>query len=115
MLEKAKLGGLFLLNSPVGPRELWDTLPLSVQSQIIEKKIAFHAIDAYRIADQLGLGHRINTIMQACLFAISGILPWEKAIAAIKHAARESYARAGLRMRITVDKLAQYRVCSGYV
>jgi len=98
MLEKAKHGGMFLLNSQVGPSEVWDTLPRNAQRQIIEKDLTFHVIDAYRMAEQLGLGGRINTIMQACFFAIAGILSRDEAIAAIKEAARETYARAGLRI-----------------
>jgi len=98
MLEKAKPGGVFLLNSQAGSSEVWDTLPRNAQRQIIEKGLTFHVIDAYSIAEQLGLGSRINTIMQACFFAISGILPQDEAIAAIKDAARETYARAGQRI-----------------
>ncbi|HAK61349.1 MAG TPA: pyruvate:ferredoxin (flavodoxin) oxidoreductase, partial [Nitrospiraceae bacterium] len=84
MLEKAKPGGVFLLNSQAGYSEVWDTLPRNAQRQIIEKGLTFHVIDAYSIAEQLGLGGRINTIMQACFFAISGILPRDEAMAAIK-------------------------------
>jgi pyruvate-ferredoxin/flavodoxin oxidoreductase len=98
MLEKAEPGGVFLLNSQAGHHEVWDTLPREAQRQIIDKGLTFHVIDAYRIAEQLGLGRRINTIMQACFFAVSGIVPREQAIAAIKDAARETYARAGRRI-----------------
>ncbi|MEA1888613.1 MAG: pyruvate:ferredoxin (flavodoxin) oxidoreductase [Pseudomonadota bacterium] len=98
MLEKAKPGGMFLLNSQTGSNDVWDTLPRNAQRQIIEKGLTFHVIDAYSIAEQLGLGGRINTIMQACFFAISGILPQDEAIAAIKAAARKTYARAGQRI-----------------
>ena len=98
MLEKAKPGGIFLLNSQAGPGEVWDTLPRNAQRQIIEKGLTFHVIDAHSIAEKLGLGVRINTIMQACFFAIFGIPPQDEAIAAIKNAARETYARAGQRI-----------------
>ena len=98
MLEKAKPGGMFLLNSQAGPGEVWDTLPRNAQRQIIEKGLTFHVIDAHSIAEKLGLGGRINTIMQACFFAIFGIPPQDEAIAAIKNAARETYARAGERI-----------------
>jgi pyruvate-ferredoxin/flavodoxin oxidoreductase len=98
MLNKAKPGGVFLLNSQVGPDEVWDTLPRRMQRQILEKELAFHVIDAYAIAEAVGLGRRINTVMQACFFAISGILPRDEAIAAIKEAARETYSRAGPRV-----------------
>jgi pyruvate-ferredoxin/flavodoxin oxidoreductase len=98
MLEKAERGGVFLLNSQADPDAVWDTLPRGAQRQIIEKGLSFHVIDAYGIAEMLGLGRRINTIMQVCFFAISDILPREQAIAAIKDAARETYARAGQRI-----------------
>ena len=97
MLEKAKPSEMFLLNSQAGSSEAWDTLPRNAQRQIIEKGLTFHVIDAYSITEQLSLGDRINTIMQACFFAISGVLPRDEAIAAIKDAARETYARAGLQ------------------
>jgi len=98
MLEKAKPGGIFLLNSHAELAEVWDSLPRNVQQQIIDKELTFYTIDAYSIAERLGLGSHINTIMQACFFAISGILPRDEAIAAIKDAAQDTYARAGLRI-----------------
>jgi len=98
MLEKAKPGGIFLLNSQIDSSEVWDHLPRNAQRKVIEKGLRFYTIDAYGIAEQLGLGSRINTIMQTCFFAISGIVPREEALAAIKDAARETYARAGLRI-----------------
>jgi pyruvate-ferredoxin/flavodoxin oxidoreductase len=98
MLDKAKPGGVFLLNSQAGPGEVWDTLPRRMQQQIIEKGLTFHAIDAYAIAEAIGLGRRINTIMQACFFVISEILPRNEAITDIKEAARETYSQAGPRI-----------------
>ncbi len=95
MLDKAAPGGVFLLNSPAPTEKVWETLPRRMQQQIIDKQLHFHAIDAYAIAGKLGLGRRINTIMQTAFFALSEILPHNEAIEAIKTAAQESYARAG--------------------
>ena len=68
-------GAVFLLNSPYGADEVWEHLPDEVQSAIIEKKLRFYVIDAGRVAREAGMGSRINTIMQTCFFAISGVLP----------------------------------------
>jgi pyruvate-ferredoxin/flavodoxin oxidoreductase len=95
MLSCAKPGGVFLLNAPFGPGEVWDELPFEVQSQIVEKKLRFYVVDAYRIARDVGLGGRINTIMQTCFFALSGILPAAEAIERIKKGIRKSYSRRG--------------------
>jgi pyruvate-ferredoxin/flavodoxin oxidoreductase len=95
MLKSAEPGAVFLLNSPYGPDEVWDHLPRTVQQQIIQKKLRFYAIDAYRVAKDTGMGMRINTIMQTCFFAISGVLPREEAIAAIKHAIEKTYGKRG--------------------
>ena len=74
MLKAAEPGATFLLNSIYGPDEVWDHLPRTMQKQIIEKKLKFYVIDAYEVAKQTGMGGRINTIMQTCFFAISGVL-----------------------------------------
>ena len=66
---------MFLLNTPFGPDEVWDQLPRAVQEQIIDKKLKFYVIDAFKVARETGMGGRINTIMQTCFFAISGVLP----------------------------------------
>lgn len=95
MLKYLVPGGTFLLNSPYGPGEVWDELPVKVQKQIIEKKIKFYVIDGYRVAREAGMGPRVNTIMQTCFFAISGVLPKDKAIAAIKGAIKKSYGKKG--------------------
>ncbi|NIP73318.1 MAG: pyruvate:ferredoxin (flavodoxin) oxidoreductase [Gammaproteobacteria bacterium] len=98
MLDKAAEGAVFLLNSPALPGEVWDTLPRDMQRQLIDKHLSFYVIDAYKVAAGAGMGRRINTIMQACFFAISGILPREQAIEAIKEAAKRTYAKAGPRI-----------------
>ncbi len=95
ILDMAEPGATFLLNAPFGPDEVWDQLPREVQKQIIEKQLKFYVIDAYDLAKKLGLGVRINTIMQTCFFAISGILPLEEAIAHIKNAIRKTYGKRG--------------------
>jgi pyruvate-ferredoxin/flavodoxin oxidoreductase len=95
VLKGAQPGAVFLLNSLYGPDEVWDHLPRTVQQQIIDKKLRFYVIDAYKVAEQTGMGVRINTIMQTCFFAISGVLPREEAIAAIKHAIEKTYGKRG--------------------
>jgi len=95
MLSNAVEGATFLLNAPYGPDEVWDHLPREVQQQIIAKKLRFFVIDAYEVARNTGMGRRINTVMQTCFFAISGVLPREEAIAAIKEAIRKTYGKRG--------------------
>lgn len=95
MLRYAKPGAVFLLNSPYGAGEVWGTLPLRVQLQVIEKKLKLHVIDATKVAEAAGLGLRINTIMQTCFFALSGVLPFDEAIAQIKRSIRKSYESKG--------------------
>lgn len=95
VLKAAEPGATFLLNSPFGPEEVWDRLPRSVQEQIIGKKLRFFVIDALAVARQLGMGSRINTIMQPCFFALSKVLPQEEAIAAIKKAIKKTYGKRG--------------------
>jgi pyruvate-ferredoxin/flavodoxin oxidoreductase len=95
VLRLAAPGATFLLNSPYSADEVWDRLPRSVQQQIIDKKLRFFVIDANRVAQEVGLRTRTNTVLQTCFFAISGVLPREKAIAQIKESIRHSYARKG--------------------
>jgi pyruvate-ferredoxin/flavodoxin oxidoreductase len=95
MLSNAKPGSVFLLNSPYSAEEVWEHIPDEVAQQIISKKIRFYVIDAIKLAKDLGLGVRINTTMQACFFAISGVLPSEQAIEAMKNAIKKSYGRKG--------------------
>ena len=95
MLELARPGATFLLNSPYGPDEVWDRLPLEVQEQILHKDLELWTIDGYRVAREAGLGGRINTIMQTCFFALSGVVERDEAIARIKQAIEKSYGRRG--------------------
>ena len=96
VLEVAEPGGIFLLNSPYGPGEVWDHLPRGVQERLIAKRLRFFVIDGTRVAREAGMGGRVNTVMQTCFFAISGVLPRDEAIAAIKHAIEKSYGRRGI-------------------
>ncbi|HEX5855719.1 MAG TPA: pyruvate:ferredoxin (flavodoxin) oxidoreductase, partial [Thermoanaerobaculia bacterium] len=95
VLEAAVPGAVFLLNTEHAPAELWDQLPLEMQEQILEKHLKVWLIDAYKVAKALGMGGRINTIMQTCFFAISGVLPREEAIAQIKKAIEKTYGKKG--------------------
>ena len=95
VLEYATDGAVFLLNAPFGPDEVWDHLPREMQEQIIGKKLKFYVIDANEVAKATGMGSRINTIMQTCFFAISGVLPREQAIDKIKESIRKTYAKKG--------------------
>ena len=95
VLQCAAPGAVFLLNSPYGPREVWDRLPLEVQVDLLRKKIRFYVIDAYDVARRADMGGRINVIMQTCFFAISGVLPREEAIAKIKDAISKTYGKKG--------------------
>ena len=95
VLEKLMSKGVFLLNSRYPADEVWDQLPQKVQQRLIEKQTRFFVIDAHTVARQCGMGGRINTIMQTCFFAISGVLPRDEAIAAIKGSIRKTYAKKG--------------------
>ncbi len=95
VLEYAQPGATFLLNAPYGPDEVWDQMPREVQDEIIAKKLKFYVIDAYDVARKTGMGTRVNTIMQTCFFAISGVLPREDAIAKIKQAIKKTYGKKG--------------------
>ncbi|MFO7593859.1 MAG: pyruvate:ferredoxin (flavodoxin) oxidoreductase [Pseudomonadota bacterium] len=95
MLDKAADGAVFLLNTTAPADKAWDTLPRKMQQQMIDKQIKFYVIDAYQVADESGMGRRINTIMQTCFFAISGILPRDEAIRSIKDAVEKTYGKKG--------------------
>ncbi len=95
ILAQAADGAVFLLDSPYGPDEVWAQLPQPVQQTIIDRNIEFYVIDATRVAREAGMGKRINTIMQACFFALSGVLPRDDAIAEIKKAIEKTYRSKG--------------------
>jgi pyruvate-ferredoxin/flavodoxin oxidoreductase len=95
MLKDLVPGGTFLLNTHYGKNEIWDQLPRPVQEGLIKKKLKFYVIDALAVAKATGMGARINTIMQTCFFALSGVLPREEAIEQIKYTIKKTYGRKG--------------------
>jgi pyruvate-ferredoxin/flavodoxin oxidoreductase len=95
VLAAAEPGAIFLLNSPYGPDEVWNHLPVEVQRQIIDKRLRFYVIDAQKIASEVGLGRRVNTVLQTCFFALSGVMDREEAIKAIKAQIEKTYGRWG--------------------
>ena len=95
MLKFSKPGSVFLLNSIYSKDQVWNHLPREVQQVIIDKKLKLYVIDAYDVAHKTGMGGRINTIMQTCFFAISGVLPRDEAIAEIKKSIKKTYGKRG--------------------
>jgi pyruvate-ferredoxin/flavodoxin oxidoreductase len=95
VLQFANAGSVFLLNSIYSKEDVWNKLPKHIQKELIEKQLKFFVIDAYNVAQETGMGGRINTIMQTCFFAISGVLPREDAIEAIKNSIRKTYGKKG--------------------
>jgi pyruvate-ferredoxin/flavodoxin oxidoreductase len=95
VLDLAQPGAVFLLNAPYGPDQVWNYLPREIQEQMIEKRLTFYVIDAIAVARETGLGGRINTIMQTCFFAVSGVLPREEAIKQIKKSIQKTYSKKG--------------------
>ena len=98
MLDKAADNAVFLLNTALAPEQVWQSLPENMQQQILDKHIRLYCIDAYNIAAITGMDKRINTIMQTCFFSISGVLPADVAIKAIKDAVEKTYGRKGKRL-----------------
>ncbi len=95
VLDRARDGATFLLNSPYPASEVWDHLPLHVQEQVIAKGIECWVIDANRIAEEVGMGNRINTVMQPCFFYLSGVLPADEAVGHIKESVQKTYGKRG--------------------
>ncbi len=95
MLKPLIVGGTFLLNTPYGVDEVWSKLPRTCQEALIAKQAKFYVIDATRVARDSGMGGRINTIMQVCFFALSGVLPRAAAIEAIKYSIKKTYGKKG--------------------
>ncbi len=100
LLKDAIEGATFLLNTIVPKEQVWDSLPEKIQKDLIEKKMKFYVIDAYKVAADTGMGQRINTIMQTCFFAISKILPRDESIEMIKKTIKKTYGAKG-------DKIVQ--------
>ena len=95
VLRNIREGGVFLLNSPYGKDETFSKLPSGICRQIIDKKLDFYVIDGYKVAREAGMGSRVNTIMQTCFFAISGVLPKEEAIEQIRKSIKKTYGSKG--------------------
>jgi len=95
MLYGIQEGGTFLLNTSKSPSEIWDSLPGVVQKEILNKNINFYIIDGYKVAKEVGMKNQINTVMQVCFFAISGFLPKEEALTAIKESIKKTYGKKG--------------------
>jgi pyruvate-ferredoxin/flavodoxin oxidoreductase len=95
MVKPLVTGGTFLLNTPYAKDEVWAKLPTLLQEQLIAKKAKFYVIDATKVARDSGMGGRINTIMQVCFFALSGVLPRDKAIESIKYSIKKTYGKKG--------------------
>jgi pyruvate-ferredoxin/flavodoxin oxidoreductase len=108
VLEPLIPGGTFLLNTPSGPDEIWDQLSESLQRQLVEKRPRFFVIDAHQVARECRMAGRINTIMQTCFFAISGVLPREQALEAIKDSIRKTYGKKGAEIvQMNLDAVDQ--------
>lgn len=95
VLSLAAPGAVVLLNAPYAKEAVWDRLPREMQAQILEKKLQVYVIDASAVAREAGMAGRINSVMQTCFFAISGVLPREEAIACIKHSIEKTYKKKG--------------------
>jgi pyruvate-ferredoxin/flavodoxin oxidoreductase len=95
VLDHARPGATFLLNSPYPAADVWDRLPGEIQQALIDKGIDFWVIDADAVAGEVGMGNRINTIMQPCFFQLAGVLPADEAIARIKESVEHAYGRRG--------------------
>ena len=106
VLSMADPGATFLLNSPYGPNEVWDHLPVEVQQQIIDKKLKFYVVDGFQVAREAQMGVRINTIMQTCFFKLAGVIPADEAIGRIKDAIKKTYGKKGGEKVITQNNAA---------
>lgn len=95
MVKPLVEGGIFLLNTPLGPERIWDRLPREMQETLIARRIRLFVIDASAVAREVGMAGRINTIMQVCFFALSGVLPREEAIEQIKNSIIKTYHKKG--------------------
>ncbi len=95
LLERMRDGGTLLINSPYSPEETWKALPLELAEEIIQKKVKLFVIDANKVAKDAGLGRRTNTVLQTCFFALTKVIPVEKAVASIKGAIEKTYGKKG--------------------
>ncbi len=121
MLKDLSEGGTFLLNAPFPADEVWNHIPKTTQKHLIEKKAKMYVIDAYKVAEDSGMGRRINTVMQTCFFAISGVLPRDEAINEIKKSIKKTYGRKGeeiVKMNLkavdnTLDHMHEVKIPDG--
>jgi pyruvate-ferredoxin/flavodoxin oxidoreductase len=95
ILKHAQPGGIFLLNAPFAPEDVWNNLPKKIQEEIIQKELKLYVINASKVARETGMGSRINSILQTCFFAISEVIPKAEAITYIKEAIRKTYGKKG--------------------
>ena len=95
VLANAEVGATLLVNCPYPADDAWNHIPAETQKEIIDKKIKLYVIDADAVAEKTGMGNRINTVMQACFFKLSGVLPEDEAIMRIKEAAKKAYSKKG--------------------
>jgi pyruvate-ferredoxin/flavodoxin oxidoreductase len=95
VLHLAASGATVLLNAPHGPEDVWDRLPQTMQARIIRDNLKLYVIDASKVAQDVGLRGRTNTVLQTCFFALSGVLPRGRAIEQIKYSIRKTYGRRG--------------------
>ncbi|HWT83850.1 MAG TPA: 2-oxoacid:acceptor oxidoreductase family protein, partial [Candidatus Methylomirabilis sp.] len=114
LLSSAEEGAVFLLTTPHPREAVWDTLPAEVQEQLIAKKMKFYIIDAISLAEEIGLGSRINMIMQTAFFVISGVLPQEEAVRAIKAQIVKTYGKKGEKL-VQLNSAAVDRALQGIV
>ena len=101
VLDVAAPGATVLLNSPYGAQGTWDRLPREVQEVVIAKRLDLWAVDANRIAREVGLGGRVNTVMQPCFFALADVIPVSEALDLIKQGVEKAYGRRG---RVVVER-----------
>ena len=114
MVKPLVSGGTFLLNTPYSKDEVWAKLPTPVQQSLLDRRAKFFVIDATSVARASGMGGRINTIMQVCFFALSGVLPKDEAVAAIKKSIKKTYGKKGdevvrMNLKAVDDTRAQFR------
>jgi pyruvate-ferredoxin/flavodoxin oxidoreductase len=98
LLKDAAPGATFLLNTPYALDTVWDRLPRVAQQHILNKQLKVYVIDAVRVAREVGMGGRINTVMQVCFFALSGVLPRDQALEQIRKSIVKTYSKKGQKV-----------------
>jgi pyruvate-ferredoxin/flavodoxin oxidoreductase len=95
VLSAAMPGATVLLNTKVPADRVWESLPREVQQALVSRKCRLHVIDAYSVAEGAGLGRRINTVMQACFFKLSGVIPFDEAMGHVRRSIEETWGKRG--------------------